>query len=147
MSLSRYQQKRTFNETPEPTGKEYKGKGELKFVIQKHQASRLHYDFRLEMEGVLKSWAVPKGPSMNPEERRLAMLVEDHPWDYRNFEGIIPSGYGAGTVLVWDKGTYETTQIKERDKKAQEHSVMGQFWKGYIKFSLHGHKLKGAFQI
>ena len=146
MSLQQYNQKRKFDKTPEPTG----GKptdNKLHFVVQKHHASHLHYDFRLELKGILKSWAVPKGLSMNSSDSRLAMLVEDHPWDYRNFEGIIPSGYGAGTVIVWDEGAYETTEIKEKNKKAQEHSVMSQFWKGQIKFTLHGHKLKGAFQM
>jgi len=146
MSLTKYKQKRSFDKTPEPIGGTPEGE-KLRFVVQKHQASHLHYDFRLELKGVLKSWAVPKGLSMNPGESRLAMLVEDHPWDYRNFEGIIPSGYGAGTVIVWDEGTYSTTEIKEKDKKAQEHSISSQFWKGHISFTLKGHKLKGDFTI
>jgi bifunctional non-homologous end joining protein LigD len=146
MSLTKYKEKRSFDKTPEPVGGKPSG-NKLHFVVQKHHASHLHYDFRLELRGVLKSWAVPKGLSMNPADKRLAMLVEDHPWNYRNFEGIIPSGYGAGTVIVWDEGTYETSAIKEKDKKAQEHSITSQFWKGTIEFTLHGHKLKGGFKI
>ncbi|KAA9037146.1 DNA ligase D [Ginsengibacter hankyongi] len=146
MSLTEYKKKRFFDKTPEPTGGKPTDK-KLHFVIQKHNASHLHYDFRLELRGVLKSWAVPKGPSMKAGERRLAMLVEDHPWDYRDFEGIIPSGYGAGTVIVWDEGTYETKIIKEQGKHTQEHSITSQFWKGEIKFTLHGHKIKGDFKI
>ncbi len=146
MALEQYKQKRRFDKTPEPTGGKPTEKT-LRFVVQKHHASHLHYDFRLELRGVLKSWAVPKGISMNPSESRLAMLVEDHPWDYRNFEGIIPSGYGKGTVIVWDEGTYETDAITETDKKAQEHSITSQFWKGHIDFTLHGKKVKGKFTI
>jgi len=145
MSLSKYKQKRHFDKTPEPAGGKPSG-DQLRFVVQKHHASHLHYDFRLEMEGVLKSWAVPKGPSMNPEDKRLAMMVEDHPWDYRNFEGIIPEGYGAGTVIVWDEGTYEPAE-KKKTKKEDEKSLMHHLYQGAISFVLHGHKLKGEFSL
>ena len=145
MALTTYQQKRNFSRTPEPTG----GKGvkdELRFVVQKHAASHLHYDFRLEMEGVLKSWAVPKGPSLNPIDKRLAMMVEDHPYDYRNFEGIIPPGnYGAGTVIVWDEGTYEP--LEPGSKKENEKSLLKQLKTGSLKINMHGSKLKGEFAL
>lgn len=146
MSLVAYKEKRKFTETPEPTG----GRGtrsKLHFVVQKHAASRLHYDFRLEMGGVLKSWAVPKGPSLKPTEKRLAMLVEDHPYDYKDFEGIIPEGnYGAGTVIVWDQGSYEPLQ-EVKGKVAQEKALLKGFQEGQLKFRLHGEKLKGEFML
>jgi bifunctional non-homologous end joining protein LigD len=146
MGLTLYKKKRTFNKTPEPTGGKAKT-GELRFVIQKHDASRLHYDFRLEMEGVLKSWAVPKGPSLNPADRRLAMMVEDHPYDYRDFEGIIPEGnYGAGTVIVWDEGTYEPLE-PTGDKKEDDKLLRKQLHAGSLKFTMHGKKLKGEFAL
>lgn len=145
MALSLYKKKRSFSKTPEPTGGKSSGKA-LKFVIQKHAASRLHYDFRLEMDSVLKSWAVPKGPSLNPAEKRLAMMVEDHPYDYRTFEGIIPEGnYGAGTVIVWDEGTFES--LEEGDKKFQEKLLLKQLKGGSLKFRMNGTKLKGEFAL
>ncbi len=145
MGLSLYRKKRAFDKTPEPTGGKASGPA-LRFVIQKHAASRLHYDFRLEMDGVLKSWAVPKGPSLNPADKRLAMMVEDHPYDYRTFEGIIPKGnYGAGTVIVWDEGTYET--LETGNKKEQEKKLLKQLKTGSLKFRMHGTKLKGEFAL
>jgi bifunctional non-homologous end joining protein LigD len=144
MPLDEYNNKRAFNKTPEPTGGKIDN-SKLKFVVQKHAASHLHYDFRLELRGVLKSWAVPKGPSLDPDEKRLAVLVEDHPYDYLYFEGIIPKGqYGGGTVIVWDEGTYESPEIDEKDKKSQEHSITSQFYKGGILLTLKGKKLKGT---
>lgn len=146
MGLKEYKKKRSFQETPEPVG----GKAfseQLQFVIQKHDASRLHYDFRLELKGVLKSWAVPKGPSMNPAEKRLAMLVEDHPFDYKNFEGIIPKGnYGAGTVIIWDEGTYGPIE-DVGEKNSQEKHLLKAFKNGSIKIRMHGKKLKGEFAL
>jgi bifunctional non-homologous end joining protein LigD len=142
MGLQVYKRKRTFSKTPEPEGKKTRGGGSLRFVVQKHDASHLHYDFRLEMEGVLKSWAIPKGPSLNPGDKRLAMMVEDHPLEYRTFEGRIPEGnYGAGSVIVWDEGTYEPLEGggEEELKKGLE--------KGDLKFILHGKKLKGAYAL
>ncbi len=139
-SLQRYHKKRDFKETPEPRGARTKGSSKrLRFVIQKHHATRLHYDFRLEADGVLASWAIPKGPALDPKERRLAMHVEDHPMDYRTFEGIIPKGnYGAGEVIVWDEGTYE---LAEGNDPAEEIA------KGKIKFILHGKKMRGEFTL
>ncbi len=146
MSLSKYKQKRNFSKTAEPEGKTESGKGTLKFVIQRHAASRLHYDFRLEMEGVLKSWAVPKGPSLNPKDKRLAMMVEDHPFSYRTFEGVIPEGnYGAGVVEIWDEGTYE--HIEDNNRKTGEKKLLSDLHKGSLKFILHGKKLKGEFAL
>ncbi|HEV3152450.1 MAG TPA: non-homologous end-joining DNA ligase [Candidatus Baltobacteraceae bacterium] len=138
-SLQRYHAKRDFQETPEPRGAKSKKSKRLRFVIQKHRATRLHYDFRLEADGVLKSWAIPKGPSFDPADKRLAMHVEDHPMDYRTFEGIIPKGnYGAGEVIVWDEGTYE---LSEGDDPAAE------IGKGKIKFIMHGKKMHGEFTL
>jgi bifunctional non-homologous end joining protein LigD len=147
MSLEKYAEKRDFTKTAEPKAGKIKDKDHLMFVIQKHDASRLHYDFRLEMDGVLKSWAVPKGPSLNPKEKHLAMMVEDHPFDYRNFEGIIPEGeYGGGTVIVWDQGTYEPIE-EIKGKKAQEKHLLKQLASGSIKIKLFGEKLEGEFAL
>ena len=136
MTLAEYKRKRRFEETPEPPPKLEK-KSKHRFVVQKHRATRLHYDFRLEMEGVLKSWAVPKGPSLDPADKRLAMQVEDHPVSYFDFEGTIPEGnYGAGTVMVWDVGTWEPLSPEP---------VKGKFVPGHRCGSL-GHVEKGRFQ-
>lgn len=146
MALHKYKQKRNFKDTPEPSENGNQKKGALKFVVQRHDASRLHYDFRLEMEGVLKSWAVPKGPSLDPQDKRLAMMVEDHPFAYRNFEGIIPEGnYGAGIVEIWDEGTYHS--LDSKDRKESEESLLQQLEKGSLKFVLQGEKLKGEFAL
>ena len=143
--LETYRKKRDCQQTPEPRGEVPKSsaRGSI-FVVQKHDASRLHYDFRLEIDSVLKSWAVPKGPSTNPRERRLAVYTEDHPVEYANFEGIIPEGeYGAGTVLIWDTGTYRN--LKQDDGK---ELPMGQaLEKGHITFWLEGKKLKGGYAL
>jgi bifunctional non-homologous end joining protein LigD len=147
MSLEKYVAKRDFTKTAEPKAGKSKEKDKLMFVVQKHDASRLHYDFRLEMEGVLKSWAVPKGPSLDPKVKRLAMMVEDHPYDYRNFEGIIPKGeYGGGTVIVWDEGTYEPIE-EIKGKKAQEKHLLQQLKSGSLKIKLNGEKLQGEFAL
>ncbi len=136
MALEEYKRKRDFKQTPEPPPKVGKG-GQRRFVVQKHSATRLHYDFRLEMEGVLKSWAVPKGPSLDPADKRLAMQVEDHPVSYFDFEGTIPAGnYGAGTVMVWDVGTWEP-----------QGNAGEMLAKGDLKFRLDGKKLKGDFAL
>src|SRR5436853_6462254 len=136
MSLREYKRKRHFNRTPEPAGKVAKKSGHS-YVIQKHAASHLHYDFRLELDGVLKSWAVPKGPSLDPSVKRLAMHVEDHPVKYGGFEGIIPEGeYGGGTVMLWDQGSLEPMG-DPRDS----------YRRGKLKFRLHGEKLQGAWML
>ncbi|MBE7175769.1 MAG: DNA ligase D [Mucilaginibacter polytrichastri] len=153
MSLSTYQKKRDFKQTREPGGNgkksEVSGPGsarhKLRFVVQRHHASSLHYDFRLELDGVLKSWAVPKGPSLNPKDKRLAMMVEDHPFAYRTFEGEIPKGnYGAGTVMVWDEGTYESLAEKRADDVKELHKGLKS---GDLKIRLKGKILKGEFAL
>ena len=138
-SLKDYQKKRHFTKTPEPGPKKKTTRTGRIFVIQKHRASHLHYDFRLEADGVLKSWAIPKGPSLDPSVKRLAMQVEDHPVDYANFEGVIPEGeYGGGTVMVWDYGTYEPENTDD---------VTASIRKGELKFSLKGKKLMGSWAL
>jgi bifunctional non-homologous end joining protein LigD len=141
MPLGKYHAKRDFKVTPEPRGRARKRAGaELSFVVQKHQASHLHYDFRLEWNGVLVSWAVPKGPSLDPAVKRLAMAVEDHPLEYGGFEGIIPEGqYGGGTVMVWDRGTWEP--------EPESEDVDGALRDGELKFTLKGSKLKGSWVL
>lgn len=146
MGLAQYNKKRDFRNTTEPEGKEKHSKGKLIFVVQKHAASQLHYDFRLEMEGVLKSWAVPKGPSLNPQDKRLAVEVEDHPFDYKDFEGTIPEGnYGAGNVIVWDKGSYHA--IDEEEEELGEDATLKALKAGKLDVVLQGEKLKGQFSL
>src|SRR4026209_553641 len=137
MALEEYKRKRDFKKTPEPAGKVAPKHDELFLCVQKHLASHLHYDFRLERNGVLLSWAVPKGPSLDPKTKRLAMHVEDHPIDYGEFEGVIPSGYGAGIVMLWDRGTW----MPETD------DVEAALRKGDLKFTLDGYKLKGSWAL
>jgi len=138
MALEEYRRKRDFKRTPEPTGGVPKKKGhERFFCVQKHLATHLHYDLRLEHKGVLLSWAVPKGPSLDPKTKRLAMHVEDHPVEYGDFEGVIPEGYGAGIVMLWDRGTW----TPETD------DVDAALTKGDLKFTLNGYKLKGSWVL
>ena len=150
--LERYGQKRDFDRTPEP-GPDAKrdGRGPLIFVIQKHAATRLHYDFRLEVDGVLKSWPVPKGPSLNPDDKRLAVMVEDHPLDYASFEGVIPKGeYGGGQVIVWDAGTYspdEDGKLSFGDRDEAEARMHEGLQKGKLSIFLRGRKLKGSWTL
>ncbi|HTS07310.1 MAG TPA: non-homologous end-joining DNA ligase [Candidatus Eisenbacteria bacterium] len=150
MALEEYKRKRRFEETPEPPPKVEKKRGN-RFVVQKHEATRLHYDFRLEMEGVLKSWAVPKGPSLDPADKRLAMHVEDHPVSYFDFEGNIPEGnYGAGSVMVWDVGTWQPLSPVAVDGKyvlGTEKDAVAMLAKGDLKFRLNGERLKGDFAL
>src|ERR1700741_372092 len=141
--LEQYQRKRRFDKTPEPSGEEPGPAKENTFVVQKHSARRLHYDFRLAINGTLKSWAVPKGPSLNSDDKRLAVQTEDHPLAYGRFEGKIPEGsYGAGTVMVWDRGTYAVANPSGAHLNAAQ-----QVKKGEIKFNLNGEKLRGGFVL
>ncbi|WP_312820036.1 DNA ligase D [Kaistella carnis] len=146
MSLEDYNKKRKFDETPEPEGEKVENSSKLIFVIQRHSATRLHYDFRLEMDGVLKSWAIPKGPSLDPADKRLAMMTEDHPYDYKDFEGTIPEGnYGGGEVEIWDSGTYEP--LEKMEEKTDDLIMRHELHKESLKFVLHGKKLKGEFAL
>lgn len=146
MSLTLYKKKRDFKQTAEPAGAVKTAKDKLIFVVQRHKASHLHYDFRLELNGVLKSWAVPKGPSLNPGDKRLAMMVEDHPYDYKDFKGVIPEGnYGAGIVEIWDKGTYSA--LSDEKDVNDEKLLKAGLRSGNLKFVLKGKKLKGEFAL
>jgi bifunctional non-homologous end joining protein LigD len=137
-SLTAYRSKRDFSESPEPSGKVVQRAGKKRyFCVQKHLASHLHYDFRLEHRGVLLSWAVPKGPSLDPHDKRLAMQVEDHPYEYGDFEGVIPSGYGAGIVMLWDRGTWQ----------CENDDIDAALKAGELKFTLDGVKLKGSWTL
>src|SRR6266542_6796135 len=151
-NLSEYSAKRSFAATPEPApAVPATGSGPLLFVVQQHSARRMHYDFRLECDGVLKSWAVPKGPALDPNEKRLAVQTEDHPYDYASFEGVIPPGqYGAGEVIVWDCGVYSPDEDKEywfHDRKEAERLVLEGLAKGKLSITLRGEKLKGTFAL
>lgn len=142
--IDTYNVKRDFSKTPEPEGKKEPSSALPTFVIQKHDASRLHYDLRLEIDGVMPSWAIPKGPSTDYNDKRLAMQTEDHPLSYADFEGIIPEGYGAGTVMVWDNGTYDNLRL---DKEGNPISMEECLKEGKIEIYLHGHKIKGAYVL
>ena len=138
LDIETYNRKRDFAKTKEPRGRKLRGSGDS-FVVQKHDASRLHYDFRLELDGVLKSWAVPKGPSLDPDEKRLAMRTEDHPLDYGDFEGTIPKGeYGGGTVMLWDQGRWIPDPRKDPSKTIEE---------GHLHFTLEGERMKGEWVL
>ncbi|OPL10811.1 MAG: DNA ligase [Firmicutes bacterium ML8_F2] len=142
--LDDYRRKRNFDRSPEPEGKSGKQEDKPVFVIQMHDASTLHYDLRLEAGGVLKSWAVPKGPSTNPAEKRLALQTEDHPLEYADFEGVIPEEeYGAGAVIVWDKGTYENLSEKDGRSLAIEEALA----EGLVSVKLNGIKLQGGYSL
>jgi bifunctional non-homologous end joining protein LigD len=145
--LKQYRSKRDFDRTPEPSGGGRDEAGEpLCFVVHKHLASHLHWDFRLELDGVLKSWAIPKGPSLDPRMKRLAVMVEDHPLDYGTFEGVIPEGsYGAGTVMIWDRGTYRPAAAEDRG--GSEEAMRKGLGKGHLSFILEGTRLKGEFAL
>ncbi|KPP86819.1 MAG: DNA ligase (ATP) [Rhodobacteraceae bacterium HLUCCO07] len=143
-ALDRYHERRDFSRSTEPRGDVGSTSGNPVFVIQKHDASNLHYDFRLEVQGVLKSWAVPKGPSTDPREKRLAIATEDHPLDYADFEGVIPEGeYGAGAVLIWDRGTYENITETENGPRPMAEALAN----GHALVRLSGEKLHGGYAL
>jgi DNA ligase D-like protein (predicted 3'-phosphoesterase) len=143
-SLAAYRKKRDFRRSPEPSGARTHKRRRPRFVIQKHDASSLHYDFRIEAGGVLKSWAVPKGPSLDPREKRLAMPTEDHPLEYGHFEGVIPEGeYGAGTVLVWDAGTYRNLTEDDGEEVPIDEALEA----GHASVLLEGEKLRGGYAL
>jgi DNA ligase D-like protein (predicted 3'-phosphoesterase) len=143
--LKEYHKKRDFDRTAEPFGGDRRRSDGRIFVVQKHDASRLHYDFRIEIDGALKSWAIPKGPSVNPKEKRLAVATEDHPIEYADFEGVIPQDqYGGGTVMVWDAGTYRNLKEEQGDKKKTMEEA---YEDGEINIWLDGRKLKGGFAL
>jgi len=146
VGLKEYASKREFERTPEPKpGLHHEGKG-LMFVVHKHAARAVHYDIRLELEGVLKSWAVPRGPSLDPSSKRLAVMVEDHPLDYKDFEGVIPEGnYGAGSVIIWDKGFYHHPSTGDENESSK--LLLDGLKKGDLKFVLEGEKLRGEFAL
>jgi len=147
--LAEYRKKRDFTRTREPSGEKEAARaraGRLRFVIQKHAASHLHFDLRLELDGVMKSWAVPKGPSLDPKVKRLAMQVEDHPIDYNTFEGTIPKGeYGGGTVMLWDRGTYSSDSAASPDE--EEDALRDGLRRGDLKITFHGDRLHGSFAL
>jgi bifunctional non-homologous end joining protein LigD len=147
--LAEYNRKRDFTITPEPPGKARRRRSRgLAFVIQKHRAGHLHYDFRIEHEGAMLSWAVPKGPSLDPSVRRLAMQTEPHPMDYNHFEGVIPEGeYGGGTVMIWDHGTWEPEAPANATPKERHEYVSRGLARGQLKFRLHGKKLRGSWVL
>lgn len=147
-SLEDYNKKRDFSKTKEPEGKKERASEKPVFVIQKHDASNLHYDFRIEIDGVLKSWAVPKGPSTDPSVKRLAIPTEDHPIKYADFEGIIPEGeYGAGPVIVWDKGTYRNLKLEDLKEGEEKKTMEEALEDGYITIWLEGEKLQGGYAL
>lgn len=146
MGLQHYNKKRNFRSTPEPRGKTARSGSNPVFVVQRHKATQLHYDFRLEIDGVMKSWAVPKGPSLNPADKRLAMQVEDHPISYNTFSGVIPEGnYGAGIVEIWDRGT--VSDVEKLSRLQTEKKLKAGLKAGSLKFILRGRKLRGEFAL